>query len=218
MTKQTTLALFSPQRMEYETPRGGITIGEYIARRLHKTQLLEPVADLIRQDTAQALAQIALYAIAGSTSFGNAMYQPEGNPRGQVIDTTDPVTGAGVRVICQGDTTFKYEVVLNGVGMLSGQERITGTTVGLRGLGMPAPSTFEFASADGKYTANLQGIITSELAPGLGRWRIRGYGELNLRDSAGNRGTLSLDRSGAVEIEITGPDARRMVRRERLVE
>ena len=218
MTMQTTAALYSTQRMEYETPRGGITIGEYIARRLHKTQLLEPVGELIQQDPAHALAQIALYAIAGSTSFGNAMYQPDGNARGQMIDTTDPATGARVRVLCQGYTTFEYDVVLDGVGMLSGEEQITGTTVGLRGLGMPAPSLFEFESVDGKYTATLQGVITSELAPGIGRWRIRGYGKLNLRDSAGNQGVLTLDRSGVVEIEITTPEARRVVRRERLVE
>ena len=217
MTMQTA-ALYNTQRMEYETPRGGITIGEYIARRLHKTELLQAVAEYAKKDTAQALAQIALYAIAGSTSFGNAMYQPASNVRGQVIETTDSSTGARVRVICHGYTTFEYEIVLNNVGILTGEEHITGTTVGLRGLGMPAPSTFEFESADGKYQATLQGIITSELAPGIGRWRIRGYGKLNLRDNAGNQGTLTLDRSGAVEIEIVTADARRLVRRERLVE
>jgi hypothetical protein len=31
--------------MEYETPREGITIGGYVARRLHKTVLLKTVAE-----------------------------------------------------------------------------------------------------------------------------------------------------------------------------
>ena len=217
MTMQTTtLPLFDTRRMEYETPRGGISIGEYVARRLHKTELLEPVALLLENDTASALAQIALYAMAGSTSFGPAMYQPDSNARGLVIETTDPMTGARVRVTCSGYNTFDYAIVYNGVGKITGQEQITGTTVGLRGLGMPAPSTFEFESADGTYKAMLQGIITSELVPGLRSWRIRGYGKLSLRDSAGNHGTLTLERSGQVEIEISTRNGKNLKRRAQL--
>lgn len=213
MTMQTTSSpLFDTRRMEYETPRGGISIGEYIARRLHKTELLKPVASLLATDTANALAQIALYAMAGSTSFGPALYQPDGNARGEMIETTDPATGAHVRVICSGYNAFGYVITYQGVGKLTGQEQITGTTVGLRGLGMPAPSTFEFKAADETYTASLQGIITAELVPGIRSWRIRGYGKLNLRDSAGNHGTLMLERSGALEIEITTANGERIKR------
>ncbi len=79
--------------------------------------------------------------------------------------------------------------------IFSGREEITGTTVGLRGLGMPAPSKFNFTS-DG-YSAELTGILTSELAFSLiGRTRIRAYGFLNFSDNAGNTGKLNLDRSG----------------------
>lgn len=209
--------LFTTKRMEYETPRGGISLGGYVARRLHKTILLAPVAEWIQQDSAQALAQIGLYAIAGSTSFGPAMYQPDGNRPGDVVETRDPETNARVRVEYEGDVTFSYRVELDGLGALWGREQILGTTVGLRGLGMPAPSTFEFASADGSYTAALKGMITSELAPGIGRWRVRGYGELQLKDNQGNQGTLKLDRAGNVEIVITTVNGKRIERREKLV-
>ena len=72
-----TTPLFSKTRMQYEMPREGITIGGYVARRLHKTSLLKPVPDFLKDDSARALAQIALYAAAASTSFGPAVYQPD---------------------------------------------------------------------------------------------------------------------------------------------
>jgi hypothetical protein len=219
MTMQTTTAaLYSMQRMECETPRGGITIGEYIARRLHKTELLKSAAKLLQRDSAQALAQIAWYAAAGSASFGNAMHQPDSNLRGQVSDTTDPATSAHVRVKCVGALRFSYEVMLDGVGLLTDEEKINGTTVSLRGLGMPAPSTIEVKAADGAYTATLQGVITSELVPGIGRWRIRSCGARELSDSVGNEGKLTLDRSGVVNIEILPLEGHVVERRERLVE
>jgi hypothetical protein len=84
-----------------------------------------------------------------------------------------------------------------------GSEEITGTTVGLRGLGMPAPSRFTFTS--GEYTAELSGIITSELALSLiGNTRIRAYGSLNFEDNAGNSGRLELMRSGNMHLTING--------------
>jgi hypothetical protein len=85
----------------------------------------------------------------------------------------------------------------------TGSEEITGTTVGLRGLGMPAPSKFTFTS--GEYSAELTGIITSELALSLvGKTRIRAYGFLNLKDNLGNTGKLDLTRRGQVTLEING--------------
>ena len=212
-----TTPLFSKTHMEYETPRGGITIGGYVARRLHKTVLLKSVPEFLKSDSARALAQIALYAAAASTSFGPAMYQPDSDPEGAVIETRDPETNARVVVTYEGNLRFSYRVELDGVGTLSGVETITGTTVGLRGLGMPAPTTFKFAAAEGNYHANIMGIITSELAPGLGNWRIRGFGALDLSDSAGNRGRLTLDRSGLVFVSITSSDQRTIDVKERLV-
>ncbi|HEY6042017.1 MAG TPA: hypothetical protein VIX58_07800 [Anaerolineae bacterium] len=208
--------IFSNKRMSYETPSEGITIGGYIARRLHKTVLLQPVAKLLPENSAEALARIALYAAAASASFGPALYQPEGDRPGAVIETTDPETGARASVTCKGKLRFAYSVALDGVGTVTGEEKITGTTVGWRGLGMPAPSLFDFASDDGAYRAKLTGIITSELAPGLGRWRIRGYGTLDLADSAGNRGRLTLDRSGLASVFVTSHDGKQVQLRERL--
>ena len=66
---------------------------------------------------------------------------------------------------------------------------------------MPAPSKFTFTS--GAYTAEFSGILTSELALSLfGNTRIRAYGFLNLKDSAGNTGRLDLIRSGDIAIKI----------------
>ena len=100
--------------------------------------------------------------------------------------------------------------------MFKGVEEITGTTVSLSGLGMPAPSRFNFRTASGDYTAALVGTITSELLP---RWpiasRIRAYGRLALRDSAGDQGTLELKRSGEAIINVMGSDGKSAVRRVR---
>ena len=197
------MPVFSETRMEYETPRGGITIGGYVARRLHKTALLKSVPGLIQTDSGHALARVALYAAAASTSFGTAMYQPSSDPVGAVIETIDPETGARVTVTSERYLRFSYRVEMKGVGVMSGSETITGTSVGLRGLGMPAPTTFVFSAEQGNYRADLIGIITSELAPRIGNWRIRGYGSLDLSDNAGNRGRLSLDRSGLALVSIT---------------
>ena len=55
-----TAPLFSKTRMQYETPREGITIGGYVARRLHKTALLKPVPDFLKHESACARANRAL--------------------------------------------------------------------------------------------------------------------------------------------------------------
>jgi hypothetical protein len=209
--------LFSSQRMEYETPREGITIGGYVARRLHKTVLLQPVADLLKQDSARALAQLGIYAVAASTSFGPAFYQPDWDPAGKVIETIDPETDARIVVTCEGNLRFSYRVEMKNIGVLVGAETITGTTVGLRGLGMPAPTTFEFVADSSDYRAKLIGLITSELGPGIGRWKIRGYGSLDVSDNLGNGGKLSLDRSGMLVVSISSVDGRSIVLKERLV-
>lgn len=209
--------VFSETRMNYETPRSGITIGGYVARRLHKTVLLKSVADLLQDDSARALAQIAIYAAAASTSFGPALYQPGWDSVGTVIETVDPETQARVTVTCEGNSRFSYRIEMKNVGVLSGVETISGTTVGLRGLGMPAPTTFKFVSEQGDYRAEIVGLMTSELGPGLGRWKIRGFGSLDLSDNAGHRGRLTLGRSGLVFVAVTSSDRRMIEVKERLV-
>ena len=209
--------IFSINRMAYETPREGITIGGYVARRLHKTVLLKPVPALLKQDSARALAQLGIYAMAASTSFGPALYQPAWEPAGKVIETIDPETDARVTVTCEDNLRFSYRIEMKNVGVLEGAETIKGTTVGLRGLGMPAPTTFQFSAEQSDYRAEMIGLITSELGPGLRHWSIRGYGSLDVSDNRGNRGRLTLDRSGMIVVSLSSFDGRSIALKERLV-
>lgn len=189
----------------YELPPAGITLLGYVVRRMHKTQWLASVPALLAEGkTIDALAQVAMYAVTSSTSFGPAYYQPQFNSKGSEVSEADPATGATVtaRLV----ETSPHYVITYTTGMpngdvFSGREEITGTTVGLRGLGMPAPSKFNFKS--GNYTAELTGILTSELALSLiGRTRIRAHGFLNFDDNANNAGKLKVDRNNKIDLEI----------------
>ena len=189
----------------YELPPSGITLLGYVVRRMHKTRWLLPVPDLLVQGkTDMALFNVAMYAVASSTSFGRAYYQPQFNSAGAEITETDPLTGANVtaKLVATSPHYFiTYTAAMPNGDLFTGNEEITGTTVGLRGLGMPAPSKFTFTS--GGYTAELSGVLTSELALSLiGRTRIRAYGFLNFKDNAGNTGKLNLDRSRKIKIDI----------------
>ena len=191
----------------YELPDTGITLLGYIVRRMHKTQWLMPVPILAASGhTEEALAHVAMYAVTASTSYGRAYYQPRFNIVGEEVAEPDPETNAMVRArLLSSSPTYKisYSVTLPHGSSFTGSEEITGTTVGLRGLGMPAPSQFKF-EADG-YSAELTGILTSELALSiLGKTRIRAYGFLNFNDQANNTGTVKLDRNNQVELTING--------------
>lgn len=192
----------------YELPRQGITLLGYIARRMYKTRLLLPVAELLAAgNSAAALEQVARYAAAASVSYGPAYYQPRFNRLGEELIEPDPATGWDVWVRLEAVSPhylIAYRAIApDSSAVFSGREEITGTTVGLHGLGMPAPSQFNFTC--GGYQAALNGVITSELALSLfGRTRIRAYGFLNLSDSAANTGKLTLDRNGALTIAIHG--------------
>lgn len=189
----------------YELPPEGITLLGYIVRRMHKTEWLAKVPALLAEgQTARALEYAAIYAASSSTSYGRAYYQPHFNRTGDVTSEADPVTGAVVTAKLDSSSphyNISYEAVMPNRDTFRGGETITGTTVGLRGLGMPAPSKFTFIS--GAYTAEFNGTITSELALSLfGNTRIRAYGLLNLKDSAGNTGSLDLSRTGDMNIQI----------------
>jgi len=82
---------------------------------------------------------------------------------------------------------------------------------------MAAPTTFKFSAEQSDYRADMIGLITSELGPGLGRWNIRGYGSLDVSDNWGNRGKLTLDRSGIVVVSISASDGHSIEFKERLV-
>ena len=191
----------------YELPPEGTSLLGYIVRRMHKTTWLASVPELLSQgQSAKALEQVAMYAAASSTSYGRAYYQPNFDATGDTVSEPDPVTGATVTARLDSRSPhyhISYDAVMPNGDTFTGSEEITGTTVGLRGLGMPAPSKFVFTSSD--YSAELTGIITSELALSLiGKTRIRAYGFLNLRDNLGNTGKLSLTRNGDVHLEING--------------
>ena len=191
----------------YELPATGITLLGYVVRRMHKTQWLMSIPALLAENKSdKALAQIAMYAVTSSTSFGRAYYQPQFNSKGAEVTEADPQTGAIVtaKLVATSPSYFiTYTAAMPNGDMFSGSEEITGTTVGLRGLGMPAPSKFNFKS--GEYSAELTGLLTSELALSLfGRTRIRAYGFLNFNDNKNNTGKLSIDRSEHINLEING--------------
>jgi hypothetical protein len=196
----------------YELPPAGITLLGYVVRRMHKTRWLMSIPELIAAGkTEQALANIAMYAVTSSTSFGRAYYQPQFNSIGAEISEPDPLTGAKVTaklISTSPHYLITYTATMPNGDIFSGSEEITGTTVGLRGLGMPAPSKFNFTS--GAYTAELTGVLTSELALSLiGRTRIRAYGFLNFSDNTGNTGKLDIDRNNSIRLKINGKNMER---------
>lgn len=191
----------------YELPSQGTSLLGYIVRRTHKTEWLSPVRELVaRGDYAKALEHVAVFTAASSTSYGRAYYRPEFNRKGDTFSEPDPATGAAITARLESASPhyrITYEVVMPNGDTFQGNEEITGTTVGLRGLGMPAPSRFIFTSAG--YVVELTGVITSELALALsGGTRIRAYGFLNLKDNAGNSGKLDLNRQGILKLDVNG--------------
>jgi hypothetical protein len=205
----------------YELPPSGITLLGYVVRRMHKTALLLPVTEIIQSgETAQALAQVAWYAAGASASFGPAYYQPMFNQVGDVVSEADPATGVLITAKLESRSPhfrISYSFEMPDSGRFEGTEEVTGTTVSLSGLGMPAPSHFRYVSGDGKYTAQMTGVITSELVPGfLVNSRIRAYGKLDLRDGDGHTGALKLARNGEVELVVEDSTGARFARRVRL--
>ena len=191
--------------VRYELPPEGNTLLGYIVRRMHKTEHLVSIQELLEQGkSSTALEQIALYTVSASASYGRAYYQPTFDATGATVREPDPATGAIVTAQLESRSPhyhITYEVDLQNGDRFKGSETITGTTIGLRGLGMPAPSKFNYVS--GGYQATLTGTITSELALSLfGHTRIRAYGFLNFEDNDGNSGKLELNRDGNITMAI----------------
>lgn len=196
--------------LRYELPPEGITLLGYIVRRMHKTELLDKAAEALQQNnTTAALEAAAIYAVASATSFGRAYYQPNFNRVGDVVREPDPQTCALVAAkLVNSSPAYQitYSAEMNNGDLFQGSETILGTTVGWRGLGMPAPSKFSFKSKT--YEADFQGTLTSELALSLfGNTKIRGYGSLDFTDSFGNEGQLDLNRQGIVTLQINDQPA-----------
>ena len=196
--------------LRYELPPEGISLLGYVVRRMHKTEWLVKAIDLLAKNKkADALEAIALYAVSSSTSFGRAYYQPQFNRVGEMIQERDPITGALVSAKLESSSPtyhITYTAAMNSGETFHGSETILGTTIGLRGLGMPAPSKFIFNA--GGYQAEFTGTLTSELALSLfGNTKIRAYGSLDFKDNAGNTGHLELSRQGYVTIKINDQPA-----------
>lgn len=193
------------QVTRYELPEGGISLLGYVVRRMHKTVWLSEIPRLLRSgDRALALAHVGVYALVAATSFGKAHYQPRFDLAGDRVAEPDPETGADVeaRVLAiRPRIALRADVTMPDGATLTTSEEVLGTKVGIRGLGMPAPSVFSYRG-DG-WSASADGTITSELVLSLfGGTRIRGYGELALADTAGNRGSASIDRERRVVVEV----------------
>jgi ligand-binding SRPBCC domain-containing protein len=196
---------------DYELPEAGISLLGYVIRRMHKTELLRNVPQLVNCGrTDMALASLGTYGILAATSFGEARYQPSSNPAGTRLSEADPATGTVVEACLESASPhLRIAVSVTPVegGVFTGSETILGTTVSLRGLGMPAPSAYEYRLPEPGYSARLAGTITSELSPRLLRSvQVRGFGSLDLEDSSGNTGRVSLDRSGRLHVAVSRPD------------
>jgi hypothetical protein len=201
----------STETTRYELPPEGTSLLGYIVRRMHKTAWLAPVPELLSHgQSAKALEHVAIYAAISATSYGRAHYQPSFDATGDSVSEADPATSAQVTARLDSRSPhyhISYDVIMPNGDTFKGSEEITGTTVGLRGLGMPAPSRFTFTSGD--YTADLTGIITSELALSfIGRTRIRAYGSLNFKDNLDNTGRLELKRDGSLIIKINDQESK----------
>ena len=212
---------FSPSgdaRAPYETH--GTTFLQYLARRAAKCRILAPLGTLLKEERpggaefSGALACFAYYAVAASTTYGSGYRQPEFTDE-QIVEERDPETGALISAINSGgrrEIAAKIRAVVPKIGVYEASERILGTTVGIRGLGMPAPSTFAFeVDAAGRraglaaWRGTARGTVTTELAPSLRGSRIRAYGALDLHGSDGSRGRAEITREGLVRIQISDP-------------
>lgn len=212
---------FSPHgdaRAEYET--FGTSFVAYLARRAAKTRALLPLRKLLSlerrggPERAGALVCFAYYAAAASTTYGRGYRQPEFDGAREAherdlqtkarISATD--IGAGREIKAEIRATIPQ------IGSFVAREQVLRTTVGLRGLGMPAPTSLAFdvdgsgrAAGLAPWRGEARGIITTELALSLGGTEIRAYGSLDLRGSDGSTGKATLDRDGSLRVEVRDP-------------
>ena len=202
-------------RADYETD--GTTFLQYLARRAAKTIILEPLQQLLAARRpggpipAAALVCFAYYAVAASTSYGRGYRQPtfssERSATEKDRETSAVITATSIGA--RGDLAAEITAEVAGIGRFVSKERILGTTVGLRGLGMAAPSQFLFETAQGRgatllaWRGEARGTVTTELAPSFRGTTVRAYGSLALSDDAGSTGTATLNREGEISITVT---------------
>ena len=163
---------------------------------------------------AGALVCFAYYCVAASTTYGSGYQQPIFTDD-LTVEERDRETGVVVRATNTGgrrEIAAKISATLPKIGLYESSERVLGTTVGIRGLGMPAPSTFAFDVDPSGRRAGLaawrgtaRGTVVTELAPTLRGSRIRAYGALDLHGSDGSRGRAEITREGIVRVEVRDP-------------
>jgi hypothetical protein len=204
-------------RAAYET--GDTSLVRFVARRTAKTRLLLPLAAHLPgagpTRPALALATFGAFCAAASASFGRGYRQPSfDDVPGVDVTETDRETGAMVtaRLVGRGPGSrlrLAVTVDLPGIAVVEIEEEITGTTVGLHGLGMPAPSRFAIRTMEplAPWTARATGTITAEFAPRLTGTLVRGHGTLELADDRGTRGAVLLSRDGRVRAGAGGGEA-----------
>jgi len=202
-------------RAAYETH--GTSLVRYLARRTAKTRLLLELVECLPSDgrpprPEQALAVFGVFCAAAAASFGRGYRQPSFDATGTEIAEEDRETSARITARLDGRgpgsrLRLSVRAELDGIGIFEGHEEIVGTTVGLHGLGMPAPSVFEFRTAPplAPWSARAVGTITAELTPSLSGTRVRGHGRLELSDDGGLRGVVQLMRNGRVQATVDGP-------------
>ena len=217
LNERLTRTPFSPSadaRADYETEE--TTFLQYLARRAAKTVMLEPLQQLlaVRRSggpiPAAALVCFAYYAVAASTSYGRGYRQPTFSSERSAVeqdrerDSVITARSVGTR----GDLAAEITAEVEGIGRFVGNERILGTTVGLRGLGMAAPSQFSFETTRGRgapllaWRGEARGTVTTELAPSLRGTTVRAHGSLVLSDDAGSTGKATINRDGEVSITV----------------
>lgn len=208
-------------RAAYETH--GVSLVRYLARRTAKTRLLVGLPGLLAADarirSAEALATFGVFCAAVAASYGHGYRQPTFDATGTELDEVDPETGARIVARLEGRgpgslLRLAVHVELPGIAEFEGREEITGTTVGIHGLGMPAPSRFALRTVEPlvPWSATAVGTITAELAPRLRGTLVRGHGMLELVDDRGGLGTVRLGRDGTIVSRVDGVTIERSIR------
>jgi hypothetical protein len=191
----------------YELPPEGISLLGYVVRRMHKTHfLVDAVRRLKSSESAEALALFGLYGLTASVSFGPAFYQPSFDEVGESFTAPDPETGANVTARLNARTPsyhISYTAELADGSTFAGQEEILGTSLGFRGIRMPAPADIQLSAGHLGYTSEAHGLLTTELyyrfAEGA---HLRGHGTLEVGDSEGNYGHAQLRRDGVAHVIV----------------
>jgi hypothetical protein len=195
---------------QYELPPEGISLLGYVVRRLHKTELLASVPDLLHQENIMpALFAVAHYTAASSVTFGKLYYEPRRDRPGSIRTENDPHTGAAVTAVLESsspDICLAYDVSLPSGACFHGRETNSDASVSLRGWVHTVICQFQFHHPATNYTATINGNILREIVPHLaGPWHIRAHGSLELSDSYGHAGRLILQRNATVNVLLTSP-------------